>query len=194
MHREFEFEPRKIRPSMARKKSPWRQGIEARYWRQVEIQDEFWRETFVAFIKPLGNLYKDPLPAGAFILSRYLSDPREAANTFRSEPEAFGTLLSDAVKSHAKTIYDDLLTGRQGPPLEWCAQKLGEVRAASADMALLATEYPSVYQELQKERALRNSKREKVKVQFLGKFVYVDKRVGSGKRRTYKVVLPPKKK
>ena len=146
---------------MARKKALWRQGIDARYWRQVEIQDEFWRETFVAFIKPLGSLYKDPLSAGAFILSRYLNDPWEAANTFRSEPEAFGALLSGAVKSHAKIIYDDLLTGRQGPPLEWCAQKFGEAHAASADMDLLATEHPSVYQELQKERALRNSERER---------------------------------
>ena len=142
---------------MARKKALWRQGIDARYWRQVEIQDEFWRETFVGFIKPLGSLYKDPLSAGAFILSRYLSDPQEAAKTFRSEPEAFGVLLSGAVKYHAKTIYDDLLTGRQGPPLAWCVQKFSEARAASVDMALLATEHPSVYQQLQKERVVRNS-------------------------------------
>ena len=45
-------------------------------------------------------------------------------------PEAFGTLLSGAIKSPAKIIYDDLLTGRQGPPLKWCAQKFSEARAA----------------------------------------------------------------
>ena len=73
-------------------------------------------------------------------------------------------------------------------------QKFGEARAENTNMDLLATEHPSVYQELQKERTLRSSKRERVKVQFLGKSVYVDKREQSGKRRTYKVTPPSKKK
>jgi len=60
---------------MARKSTISRQVIDARYWRLVQAQNEFWRETFVNFVKPLRGLYKDPLSAGAHVLSYYLSNP-----------------------------------------------------------------------------------------------------------------------
>jgi hypothetical protein len=151
---------------MARKKAFWRQGVDARYWRNVDIQDHFWRETFVSFVKPLGSLYKDPRWAGALVLSRFLSDPSEAGRAFTAEPEAFGVLISGAIRSHSKAIYAELSAGREGPPLQLLAKNFDEARAASAELTLIAVEHPSLYQELQRQRAARNATKENTRVQI----------------------------
>lgn len=176
---------------MTRKKPNWRQGFDARYWHQVEIQDAFWRGTFADFIKPLQGLYKDPASAGAFILSRFLGDEADTKKIFKSEPEAFGALLSGAIKKHAEVIYAELVAGRRGwPSIKRCAEKFDEAHNASLQLARLAAEHPALYSELQQERRIRNSKRAHVEVQFLGKSVYVEAQ-GSLTRRRYRKKLPP---
>jgi len=168
---------------MARKKKTSWRDVSVRYWRAVKTQDEFWRETFVNFVKPLGSLYKDPLSAGAHILSYYLNNPHGVERAFKADPTAFGSLLFGAIGSHAQQIYADLLLGRHGPPLAICAREFRNARAASLELETLAAEHPSVYQELQKERAHSNSS---------GKSMYVDRPQSTRKVRKYKVHLRPK--
>jgi hypothetical protein len=54
---------------MRRKRSFSKKRIDDEYWRNVEIQDSFWRDSFVSFIRPLRALHRDPLFAGAHVLS-----------------------------------------------------------------------------------------------------------------------------
>lgn len=168
---------------MARKKTTSWQDVDARYWRAVKTQDEFRRETFVNFVKPLSGLYKDPPSAGAHILSYYLSNPLDMERAFKSDPTTFGSLSFGAVSPHAQEIYADLLLGRHGPPLAKCAGEFENARKASLDLEALAAEHPSIYQDLQKERTLRRSD---------GKSVYVDKPQGARRTRKYKIHLRPK--
>ena len=51
------------------------------------MQDAFWRETFVIFTEPLKGFYRDPISAGAQILSRYLEAPRSVTRELTSDPE-----------------------------------------------------------------------------------------------------------
>jgi hypothetical protein len=170
---------------MNRVKTSSRQHVFESYWRAVKVQDEFWRGTFVDFVEPLRSLYKDPVSAGAHLLSKYLANPREAERIFKSTPDAFGTLLIRAVRSDVHRIYGDLLVGRQGVPLTSCARGFNDARAASVDLERLAAEQPTIYQELQKERALRKS---------IGKTVYVDRQQRARGARQYKISLRPRTK
>ena len=96
---------------------------------------------------------KDPVSAGAHILSYYLSNPLDVERAVKSTPEAFGDLQFDAIRSNAQQISLDLLLRRHGPPLATCAREFAYARMASRDQATLAAEYPVIYQDLLKKRA-----------------------------------------
>ena len=166
-----------------------RKDIDSRYWRNVEIQDGFWRDSFVSFIRPLRTLYRDPLSAGAHLLSAYLADPTSAQEEFAGSPEAYGALIDGADLTCCKGLYEELETGRGGPTLGWCAQQLQQQRDASAAIAKFAEEHPKLYWELQQERAVRNARRTHVRVEFFGKSIYVEQRIKPRTRRKLKVTL-----
>ena len=136
---------------MARKTRVPQASIDA-YWRNAEIQDRFWRELFVSFIKPLNPLYEDPLSAGAHVLSAFLINPHDAAREFECNPEAFGELRACAPTELAGAIYRDLLTGKHGVTLELCRSRFQDQRIAGAEIAQFADEQPSACRRLQKER------------------------------------------
>lgn len=127
---------------MARKRTTSWQDIDARYWRAVKTQDEFWRETFVNFVKPLRGLYKDPLSAGAHVLSYYLSNPHGVERAFKSDPTAFGSLLFGAINSHAQQIYADLLLSADVQPRAFRGRGWPAVRAFSNSRAHTASGGP----------------------------------------------------
>jgi hypothetical protein len=149
----------------------------------VHARDRFWRGTFVAFVRPLRSLYKDPVSAGSHILSYYLSNPLDVERAVTSTPEAFGDLQFDAIRSNAQQIALDLLLGRHGPPLATCAREFEYARMASRDQETLAAEYPVIYQDLLKKRALQDSN---------GKPVYIDKPQRPQRVRRYKFYPPAK--
>jgi hypothetical protein len=162
--------------------------------RNAEIQDRFWRELFVSFIKPLTPLYEDPLSAGAHVLSAYLANPHDAAREFGLHPEAFGELREGAPKERAGAIYRDLLTGKHGATRALCRRRFREQRIASAEIAQFADEQPTAFRRLQKERALRNAKpaTAKVRVQLLGRSFYVAAVARQSKRRYFTVQFATK--
>jgi hypothetical protein len=100
---------------MGRKRLVSKKDIDARYWRNVEIQDCFWRDSFIGFIRPLRTPYRHPMSAGAHILSAYLADPINAKLEFTGSPDAFGALRDEADLARAKDTYEELVTGRSGP-------------------------------------------------------------------------------
>ena len=111
----------------------------------------FWRDSFIGFIRPLRMLYRDPMSAGAHILSAYLADPINAKLEFTGSPDAFGALRDEADLARAKDTYEELVTGRSGPTLQRCAEQFEEQREASAAIAKFADELPKLYWELQYE-------------------------------------------
>ena len=52
-----------LEPSMGRNGLVSKKDVDARYWRNVEIQDCFWRDSFIGFVRPLRRLYRDPVSA-----------------------------------------------------------------------------------------------------------------------------------
>jgi len=68
---------------MTRNRLVSKKEIDARYWRNVEIQDTLRRRTFVDFVKPLKAIYRDPVSAGAFLLSAYSYKPAAAEYNFK---------------------------------------------------------------------------------------------------------------
>ena len=166
-----------------------KKDVDARYWRNVEIQDCFWRDSFIGFVRPLRRLYRDPVSAGAHILSAYLADPFNAKVEFLISPEAFGALMDDADPAQAEEAYEELETGKNGPALKWCAQQFDEQRQASAAIAKFADEHPKLYWQLQNQRAVRNSKRMHVRIEFLGKSIYVEQRIKPRRKRSSKVTF-----
>ena len=178
-----------LEPSMGRKRLVSKKDIDARYWRNVEIQDCFWRDSFIGFIRPLRMLYRDPMSAGAHILSAYLADPINAKLEFTGSPDAFGALRDEADLARAKDTYEELVTGRSGPTLQRCAEQFEEQREASAAIAKFADELPKLYWELQNERAVRNSRRTHVRIEFFGKSIYVEQRIKVRMKRKPKVTL-----
>lgn len=175
---------------MARSNRVTQASIDA-YWRNADIQDRFWRELFVSFIKPLTPLYEDPVSAGAHVLSAYLVNADDTARVFECNPEAFGELRACASTELAGAIYRDLLTGKHGVTLELCRRRFQDQRIAGAEIAQFADEQPAACRSLQKERALRNAKpaTAKVRVQLLGQPLYVAPVARQGKRRYFTVRL-----
>ena len=173
---------------MLRKRSVSKKSIDERYWRNVETQDAFWRDLFVDFIRPLQSLYKDPLSAGAYLLSSYQTDPISTARSFTKDPAAFGLLNAQPTLVDAQ-IYGQLVAGGKGPSLEQCADKFEEQRAANSEVAKFAAEHPALYWELQRERAVKNAKRTRVKATFFGRTRYVEQRIKIKKNARFKVRL-----
>jgi hypothetical protein len=118
-------------------------NLAIREQRNVETQDAFWRDLFVDFIRPLQSLYKDPLSAGAHLLSSYQTDPISTARSFTKDPAAFGLLNAQPTLVDAQMIYGQLVAGGKGPSLEQCADKFEEQRAANSEVAKFAAEHPA---------------------------------------------------
>ena len=129
------------------------------------------------------------MSAGAHILSAYLADPINAKLEFTGNPDAFGALRDEADLARAKDTYEELVTGRSGPTLQRCAEQFEEQREASAAIAKFADEHPKLYWELQNERAVRNSRRTQVRIEFFGKSIYVEQRIKVRMKRKPKVTL-----
>jgi hypothetical protein len=163
---------------MARGREVSRKEIEYRYWRNVEIQDDFWRHTFAAFTKPLATLFRDPMSAGAHLLSAYQTDPAAAARDFASQPQSFGELISAAPVARAKRVHRDIQ-----PLLSGCAEKFEAQRIASTEVAKFERDYPRVYWRLQKQRSVRALIEDKTTVRFMGQSIVLDVRPGPRRKR-----------
>jgi len=161
---------------MRRKQIVSQKEIDTKYWRNVDIQDQFWRRTFTQFVPPLQKMFRDPVSAGAHLLSAYMTDAEDSAAKFVSNPAEFGQLNGAVSTVTARALFEELLQGRRGLALEACAQQFAEQRVASADIEKFAAQYPKLYWELQKERsARREGQKPTIAVQFFGKSVDVDK-------------------
>ena len=99
---------------MRRNKTKSRQAFDARFWSAVETQDTFWRGTFVNFVRPLKGIYADPISAGAFILSQYLTNPAEVEIILKIDPAVFGALAAVAPLQSGQA-YRALILGRTTP-------------------------------------------------------------------------------
>jgi hypothetical protein len=183
----------RCKQSYASKTACLKKNIDAKYWRNVDIQDQFWQRTFVQFVRPLQKLYKDPISAGAHLLSAYLTDAASLAREFVSDPAEFGQLNYVASINTARAIYEELLAGHSGIALDACAQKFAEQRAASTEIAEFAAQYPKLYWELQKDRSARKEgQKPTVKVQFFGKSLDLSKAVRPKKARRKGNIKSPK--
>jgi hypothetical protein len=150
--------------------------IDAEYWSNVDIQDKFWRQTFVDFVRPLKRLFYDPISAGAHVLAAYSADPVSTPRVFAANPESFGALNEEADPELARLAYSQLVLGKGGIPICRCLELFHQVRCASVRLAEFADRYPTLYRELERQRAIENLKRKSVRVQFFGKSLYVDER------------------
>src|SRR6516225_8377329 len=79
--------------------------IDAEFWRNADIQDRFWRDTFVDFVRPLRGLFRDPVSAGAKFLVGHKANPINAFLDFRDDPSAFGALRQGVNVSDAAAAY-----------------------------------------------------------------------------------------
>lgn len=133
---------------MTRTKRAATRSIAAHYWKQVDILDTFWQKTFIAFVHPLKGMYRDPVSAGAAILSRYLEDSSTVDREIMLIPETFGALRSNADRPRLrpKTIR-----------LAECAQAFHKARKASNELDRLKGINALAFEELQIERIRRKA-------------------------------------
>ena len=87
-----------------RKGTTYSKACEQAYWEHVQVLDTFWRRTFPSFVSPLAGFYRDPMSAGAQILSRYLDAPGLVAKEIWTHPENFGR-LDGGTLAHAKADF-----------------------------------------------------------------------------------------
>ena len=147
--------------------------IDAEYWSNVDTQDKFWRQTFVDFVRPLKSFFRDPVSAGAHVLAAYIADPVFTPHSFAANPDAFGDLNEEADPKLASIAYW-LVLGKGGVPIYRCLELIHQVRRASAHLAEFADPYPTLYRELERQRAIANRSRKIVRVQFFGKSLCLD--------------------
>jgi hypothetical protein len=81
-----------------------------------------------------------------------------------------------------------------GPTLETCVLKFEEQRTASLELAKFAADYSTLYWELQQERTTHNLKELRIRVQFLGRSLYLERRIGRRMRKVSKIQLPGRPK
>jgi hypothetical protein len=163
--------------TMPKTRRPSRAAILIGYWKPVDIQDDFWLRTFVAFVRPLRGFYKDPTSAGAYILTAYLEDPAACETTFVKTPQAYGSLVGSRTPMKPSKVFAELSSPRAPVTIKACAAEFDIQKVASVDLARFAADHPTLFWELQKERAVRNTKSASVEVQFFGKSIYVETRL-----------------
>ena len=138
-----------------RKGTTYSKAFEQAYWGHVDVLDTFWRNTFASFVSPLAGFYRDPMSAGAQILSRYLDAPSLIEKEIWSDPEKFGQLDAGAIPN-ARRISVALVSGTSGMSLAQCAAAFAGARLASQELDKLRLSNPAAFVSLQQQRARRD--------------------------------------
>ncbi|MBS0250432.1 MAG: hypothetical protein JSR78_05140 [Proteobacteria bacterium] len=143
---------------MTRRGKAVTRAIAEHYWQQIQILDAFWQGTFTAFVKPLEDIYCDPVSAGAAILSRYLENSASILKEVELAPESFGELRNQMGSARMDTAL--LTTPAPGCiSLEDCARAFKKARQASLALDQIRSANASAFEELQKERLKRKTAR-----------------------------------
>lgn len=132
--------------------------LETRFWREVEILDEFWRRKFVNFITPLQPIYVDPTSAGVAMLTGYLSDPCATFQLIEKEPESFGH-IKRGTQHLGRDLAIRFASSSKGISLEKCAQDFQIARRASKALDGMRAAYPHAFAELQRQRGNKRRKK-----------------------------------
>ena len=134
-----------------RKGTTYSKACEQAYWEHVQVLETFWRRTFPSFVSPLAGFYRDPMSAGAQILSRYLDAAGLVAKEIWTHPESFGR-LDGGTLAHAKQISAALVSGASGVTLAQCAAAFAGARLASQELDKLRLSNPLAFASLQQQR------------------------------------------
>jgi hypothetical protein len=134
-----------------RKGTTYSKAFEQAYWGHGDVLDTFWRNTFASFVSPLAGFYRDPMSAGAQILSRYLDAPSLIAKEIASNPEKFGQLEAGALQN-ARRISVALVNGTSRITLAQCAVAFAKARLASQELDKLRLSNPAGFASLQQQR------------------------------------------
>lgn len=140
--------------AVARRGKAVTRATEAAFWRHVDIVDAFWQQTFIAFVRTFEKHYRDPVSAGAAVLSRYREDPDALIGELRLAPETFGSLKGD-VAAADQNLWQHIIGTSSGPSLATCAAAFDEALRSSRELDLLRTTTPQAFEQLQRDRRKR---------------------------------------
>ena len=103
-------------------------------------------------------MYRDPISAGAYLLSAYMDDEAAFAKTFAMNPSAFGSLATTIDRASAEKVYALLIAGIHGMSLAKCTRLIKEQCDASFQIAKFASHEPALYWNF-RESELRSTPR-----------------------------------